>query len=394
MRGGRGGGAEHARRFSSSGTPAGYAGGSPTASATTDAGRWSWPVQGDADLAAAMDDEVRRLWQDAHPAAAGATVHALFARTDGVSDVYLGQVLAGGEAWTVVAVAASHTATLYYDALTPPGTVQVSAIVPAATPSGTSLVIVSDPEVTGRLYWSQRGADDMVVLDGTAAEVPLPVGDPTGIQVEVADRDGGSLYLGLVTYDGVPDSEPDGGGTYATSLFDWGSADFGSAAQGRILAIGAAWQEAHHGLKADVVVPLLCCSVGPDATVEVSQVRDQDGAIWDWATYGTGTSQAVLLDRRTPAETGYVAVTYSPAAGSPPHLVVVTDPGMGDVAYAPDGTTFTSAERAPAFPRDTADGRAPAVYEVLRTGAPGRDALRLLDGDGNLDQPFYQGPID
>jgi hypothetical protein len=61
-------------------------------------------------------------------------------------------------------------------------------------------------------------------------------------------------------------------------------------------------------------------------------------------------------------------------------LMVLSAPSTGDIGYAADGTTFTSMM--------TAAGVGVHPLE----GDTSKDAVRVLDGDGNEDDPVFRGP--
>ena len=172
-----------------------------------------WGVQRDAALAASMSGPALALWKAQHPAAVGARLEPLFARGDSSSEVLLAQVVGdpGGTA-TIVAVTGDRTTMeLYYDQPTPAGTTQVSAIVPAATDSGTSLVIVTDPAVETR-FGVTSGADVLLSnVMGPVGELALPAGTvPSELSLRFSDGAGALTDTGPVTYDGTPSTEPPG----------------------------------------------------------------------------------------------------------------------------------------------------------------------------------------
>jgi hypothetical protein len=67
-------------------------------------------------------------------------------------------------------------------------------------------------------------------------------------------------------------------------------------------------------------------------------------------------------------------------------LVVVPRPGTGQVSYSPHAT---GAFQPVANGRSDLDG----VALIQRDLQASDDRLQVLDGDGNLDQPLYEGPV-
>jgi hypothetical protein len=63
-----------------------------------------------------------------------------------------------------------------------------------------------------------------------------------------------------------------------------------------------------------------------------------------------------------------------------PRLLIVAGPSTGDISYAADGRTFTTVPMVQ-----------PGVAFRALEGDTSRDVVRVLDGDGNLDQPVFQG---
>jgi hypothetical protein len=64
-----------------------------------------------------------------------------------------------------------------------------------------------------------------------------------------------------------------------------------------------------------------------------------------------------------------------------PRLLVLAAASTGDMSYAKDGRSF-----------HTIVGPAPGVGFVPLQGDTSRDAVRVLDGDGDIDHPVFEGP--
>jgi hypothetical protein len=62
-------------------------------------------------------------------------------------------------------------------------------------------------------------------------------------------------------------------------------------------------------------------------------------------------------------------------------LLILANPATGDLSYAKDGATFR-----------TVVGSAPGVGFVPLEGDTSHDAVRVLDGDGDMDNPVFLGP--
>lgn len=74
--------------------------------------------------------------------------------------------------------------------------------------------------------------------------------------------------------------------------------------------------------------------------------------------------------------------------GIPTHqlLVVIPGPAVGQVSYAPHATgAFTPTSHGPSY--------GGGVLVIDRDLQASDDRLQVLDGNGNLDQPLYEGPV-
>jgi hypothetical protein len=104
-------------------------------------------------------------------------------------------------------------------------------------------------------------------------------------------------------------------------------------------------------------------------------------------TFGYTTAGQVYLGPVTPMDTQLVALLVDSIPGSSTDLLVlVPRPGTGQLSYSPDATT----KFAP-----VASGRSDlnGVGLVDRSKTAANDRIEQLDGDGNLDNPIYRGPV-
>ena len=195
------------------------------------------------------------------------------------------------------------------------------------------------------------------------------------------------IYDGPVTYTGSPSSEPS---AYATTFVDWGAGDFGSVERTVAPLALERWTTEHPGRQGTTIRYLQCCAVGPNPTLDVAQVQDSTGAVWNYATVSTDTDRSVVLDERSTRGLTHIAVVLKLSPGSPPQVLLITAPDVTEVAYARNGTDFVSQQRDQSSPA-RAGARAPAVYGFLRTGDPQLDRLRI---DTGSPTPTYEGPVD
>jgi hypothetical protein len=113
-----------------------------------------------------------------------------------------------------------------------------------------------------------------------------------------------------------------------------------------------------------------------------------DGSSAYTVSYSVGPDNVpqFFLGRVTPSDP-WGLVFHITGMGQPHDLlVVVPRPGVGQISYAPHATgAFVP----------VADGRSDleGVAEIPRDLNATDDRLQVLDGDGNLDNPLYRGPV-
>ena len=104
-------------------------------------------------------------------------------------------------------------------------------------------------------------------------------------------------------------------------------------------------------------------------------------------TFGYTTTGQVFLGPETPMDTQLIALLVDSIPGSSTDLLVlVPRPGTGQLSYSPDATTKFTA---------VASGRSDlnGIGLVERSKTATTDRIEQLDGDGNLDNPIYRGPV-
>jgi hypothetical protein len=67
----------------------------------------------------------------------------------------------------------------------------------------------------------------------------------------------------------------------------------------------------------------------------------------------------------------------------PTRLLIIAGPATGQIAYAADGSTFQDVP---------SDYGLPGIGYAALDGDTSHDAVRVLDGNGNMDNPVYLGP--
>lgn len=117
-----------------------------------------------------------------------------------------------------------------------------------------------------------------------------------------------------------------------------------------------------------------------DAIVVIGQKVDDAGVVRAnaWISENRETYQ-IAGARMKPERTNEVSFVLPGEAY--PWVLVIGAPTTGQIEYAADGSTYE--------PVETVEGW--ALFK--RTGNED-DRIRVLDGDGDLDRPLYEGPID
>jgi hypothetical protein len=104
-----------------------------------------------------------------------------------------------------------------------------------------------------------------------------------------------------------------------------------------------------------------------------------------YALFPSGSE--VLFGVVTPKDSAVIAFQIGNLPGEGTDLLVlVPRPGTGQVSYSPDTTTAFA---------PVASGRSDldAIGLVDRSRKASNDRVQVLDGDGNIDAPLYEGPV-
>ena len=132
------------------------------------------------------------------------------------------------------------------------------------------------------------------------------------------------------------------------------------------------WEAKHPG---PTLTPLFGQVYEPSRRPEVTFVA---GDRWGVATTSESGTDFVWDQ---PLPTG-PTVLMAPLAGDEGgRLLIVTSPAVGQISYAGDGASFHAIL-----------GPVPGVGFAALATDPSHDAVQVLDGDGNLDHPVFQGP--
>jgi len=146
---------------------------------------------------------------------------------------------------------------------------------------------------------------------------------------------------------------------------------------------GHGWEEEYVEYR-----PLFTGSTGSGVRFTVGQAwfKGRSGATT--VSYATGTTQGAVLRQyyySPEAHGAVVALVENLPGTSTDLLVVVPQPGTGQVSYSPEATGSFR----PVTGQDHLDG----VALIDRVPGVKDDRLELLDGDGDLDKPLYRGRV-
>ena len=148
---------------------------------------------------------------------------------------------------------------------------------------------------------------------------------------------------------------------------------------GQLEALGEDWAT-RNGIDAEVeIVPLYVQRYEVDAGIEVVYlVRSGDGP-WTWgvASLGEGGWAWYAESEITQPLTALAAAL--PGDEGDERLLVVAAPSMGGGMYAADGSAF-----------DPMVDLAPGVFVTSISPGDGDDAYKVLDGDGDIDNPVVE----
>lgn len=145
-------------------------------------------------------------------------------------------------------------------------------------------------------------------------------------------------------------------------------------------AYATAWA-AKHGTTADRVTwtPLFGQAYEPSDHDEVVYVATLAGEAFYGVVVGAGAGPRFVVDVPLARET---TVLLIPLAGDEvPRLLVLAAQSIGQLEYAADGRAYVPLP-----------GHVPGYGVMPLEGDTSRDRVRVLDGDGDLDHPVFDGP--
>ncbi len=147
---------------------------------------------------------------------------------------------------------------------------------------------------------------------------------------------------------------------------------------GAVQALRDAWAAANH--PESQISPLVGLENKSSKETEIAFVSTAKG-VNTFAVATTSISGWQVL-YQAPFTAGETALMAALPGDEVPRLMVVASPRtIGDLSYASDGSSFA-----------TANGPFPGVAFVPLEGDTSKDAVRVLDGNGDLDKPLFLGP--
>ena len=151
--------------------------------------------------------------------------------------------------------------------------------------------------------------------------------------------------------------------------------DPGLLANGNLDTLRRDWDVKHPGAQ---LSPLFAQVYEPSQQTEIVFVSHAADDRWGIATTSEGGID-FLVDEPLPSPSTVLMTTLS--GDEVPRLLVVAGPATGDLSYAKDGATWR-----------TIPGPTAGIAFVPLEGDTSHDAVRVLDGNGDLDHPVFLGP--
>lgn len=149
-----------------------------------------------------------------------------------------------------------------------------------------------------------------------------------------------------------------------------------------VRTVGREWAVRHNS-ESSSLAPLYGEVYEPSGqTVIVFVATDAQGDSWWGVAESTESGPEFLLDQ--PLQDGTTALPAALPGDEVARLLVVASPQVGQIEYAPDGVSFQ--------PMSPTVSDEPGVAVTPLEGDPASDRIRVLDGDGDLDDPVFEGP--
>jgi hypothetical protein len=341
-----------------------------------------WDYRGDRELAVQGDvDAYTVQWSAQHRLLTDEVeLVPLFGHRDrsGTPEVvYLATVTATGERWWGVAHATESGPELRVDQRLPQRALALAAALP-----DDRLLVVASPAVGGLSYGPDAGSEysAMQELAAGVAQVDL-AGEAATDSYRVVDRQGRELHRAPApdpVQAPVDEAQPP---TALDPAQPWAvRGDPSLVTSGQLDALGEDWAQ-RHGLPGAQVTPLYVQRYEVDAGLEVVYlVRSGDGP-WSWGVSTLGEGGWSWYADNPLAGTTTALAAALPGDEGAERLLVVGAPSLGGAVYAADGRSY-----------EPMTDLGPGVF--IGPVAPGDadDRFKVLDGDGDLDDPVFEGP--
>jgi hypothetical protein len=357
-----------------------------TPSATAPADPSTWAYRGN-DIPSATLDAYRAAWQTRHP---GSTMTPLFGQVYEPSATQeLVFVAHGPDGYRVGVVQSTRCGVpscpypgwnpeFVYDEARSALTAEAFVLAGDETPR---LLVVAAPDSTGLSSTNDAGHE---------AFTPLTTLAP-GVGTGPVDAKHPALMVRLVLADGSgSDVEPYDFSRVPANLLTWGVRGT-DAVSPSTLDLRTQFAKAFGRTDVDHTdySPLFVGETDSGVHYTMGQAWFSDEQKAYSVSYATGGTNgpAFFLGPVTPTTPWGLAFLFSNVPGtSTDLLVVVPRPMTGQLSYSPDAAS--------AF-QPVANGRSDlnGIALIDRSKTATNDRLESLDGDGNLDQPLYRGPV-
>lgn len=353
-----------------------------------------WPYRGDPDLAVQDDlDAYTAQWAVRHGTLTDdVDLVPLFGQVyepSGLPEVfYLVTQRSTGEHWWGVAKATGSGPELVVDQSLPAGTKALSAALPGDEVA--RLLVVASPDVEAIEYGANDATEfaPMIELADGVAINPLD-GDRATDQVRVLAPGGEAIFVGPAP-DPDDSVDPPAAGQPTNLLTHWpirGDGTGGPPEQDVLDAFASAVKTIEPEGQPQFR-PLFVGSSEAGLSYTVGQAWMPGRQAYP-VSFTTGGESGPVFFIGPVTEPNPVVLAFSVCCApgtTTDTLVVVPEPGTGQVDYAAsDGAAFEPA----GVGQDSLYG----VVLIDRDPRAQSDRIRLLDGNGDLDNPTFEGPV-
>lgn len=257
---------------------------------------------------------------------------------------------------------------------------------PAAVPGDElgRLLVVAAPDV-GAIEYGHDDASEFDPMESIAPGVAVTAldGDPATDSFRVLDQAGEELVRRPAPDAPAEDRAPTNGAVLDPDNPWELRGDRSLVTTGQLDALREEWAT-RHAVATDGVTlaPLYISRYQPAAMVEVFYLVRSGSGPWSWGVSALGEGGwAWYVDERLKAGTAALPAAL-PGDEGVERLVIVAAPFAGAALYAGNGSGF-----------EPMTDIAPGVFITPIEGDPTKDRYKVVDGNGDLDNPIAEGEV-